>query len=95
MKKEICLTALASSALTLLAAWSLGGAALPSRIKLENAKVRVREVTYPPGTPRERHIRATDQVIVFLDECRYERLDSTTQEKVRAAAQGRRGHLAR
>ena len=35
----------------------------------------------PPGAPRERHIRQADQVIVFLDDCRYERTDSATGHK--------------
>jgi len=30
---------------------------------------------------RERSIRATNQVIVFLDDCRYERTDPATNEK--------------
>jgi hypothetical protein len=81
MKKIICLTALISVSLTLLAVWGFGWASLPSEIKLENEKVRVREVTYLPGTPRERHTRATDQVIVFLNDCKYERIDSATHEK--------------
>ena len=57
----------------------LGGAAM--KVTLENAHVRVSEVTYNPGVPRERSIRATDQIIVFLDDCRYERTDSATHEK--------------
>ena len=81
MKKLLVLVAVGSSALTLLAVWALGWAALPSQVKLENGKVRVTEVMYAPGTPRERSIRAHDQVIVFLDDCRYERLDSQTKEK--------------
>ena len=81
MKKLLTLVAMGSSALTLLAVWALGWAALPTQVKLENAKVHVTEVTYAPGTPRERSIRAHDQVIVFLDDCRYERLDSQTKEK--------------
>jgi hypothetical protein len=81
VKKLLALVAVGSSALTLLAVWALGWAALPSQVKLENAKVRVTEVMYAPGTPRERSIRAHDQVIVFLDDCRYERLDSQTKEK--------------
>ena len=81
MKKLLTLVAVGSSALTLLAVWALGWAALPIQVKLENAKVHVTEVTYAPGTPRERSIRAHDQVIVFLDDCRYERLDSQTKEK--------------
>lgn len=51
------------------------------KIKLENARVRVSEVLHEPGIPRERYIRPTDQVIVFLDDCRYERIDSKTGEK--------------
>ena len=72
---------LGSSALTLLAVWGLGWAPMPTKVKLENARVKVSEVTYAPGQPRERSIRQTDQVIVFLDDCRYERLDSQTKEK--------------
>jgi hypothetical protein len=51
------------------------------RILLENVRVRVTEVTYEPGEPRPRYLRPTDQIIVFLDDCTYERLDSKTGEK--------------
>jgi hypothetical protein len=51
------------------------------RTLMENPRVRVSEVTYEPGVPRERHIRPTDQIIVFLDDCKYERTDSATGEK--------------
>jgi hypothetical protein len=34
-----------------------------------------------PGKPRERYVRPTDQVIIFLEDCRYQRLDSKTKEK--------------
>jgi hypothetical protein len=81
MKKAIAVASLVSSALTLLAVWACGWAPLPSKVKLENKRVRVSEITYAPGAPRERSIRPTDQVIVFLDDCRYERLDSQTKEK--------------
>jgi len=54
---------------------------LPETVKLDNARVRVKEVTYLPGVPRERYIRPTDQVIVWLDDAKYERLDSQTKEK--------------
>ena len=67
--------------MTLLAVWGLGWAAIPSAVKLDNPRVRVSELVYAPGAPRERSIRATDQVIVFLDDCRYERIDSLTKEK--------------
>ena len=81
MKKWLCLTAVFSSALTLVAVWTFGFATVPSTVKLENAKVRISEVVYAPVVARERYIRPTDQVIVFLDDCRYERTDSETKEK--------------
>jgi len=81
MRKLIAFVALGSSALTLLAVWSFGWANIPAKVTLENKRVRISELTYAPGVPRERSIRQTDQVIVFLDECRYERLDSETKEK--------------
>jgi hypothetical protein len=81
MKKWMCLVAAASSALTLVAVWGLSFATVPSTVKLENARVRISEVIYAPGVPRERYIRPTDQAIVFLDDCRYERTDSETNEK--------------
>lgn len=56
-------------------------AALPMKMKLDNTRVKVTEVTYEPGVPRERYIRPSDQVIVFLDDCKYERIDSKTGEK--------------
>lgn len=52
-----------------------------SSVKLENNRVKVSEVVYEPGVPRERYTRPTDQMIVFLDDCRYERTDSATHEK--------------
>jgi hypothetical protein len=81
MRKSVVLSAAASSALTLLAVWSLRGAALPSKVKLENARVRVTEVTAAAGSVRERGVRETDQIIVFLDDCRYERTDPATGQK--------------
>lgn len=50
-------------------------------VKFENNRVSVKEVVYEPGVPRERYIRPTDQLIVFLDDSRYERTDSATHEK--------------
>ena len=89
MKKIIALVSLGSSALTLLAVWGLGWAPMPSKVTLENKRVRVSEITYAPGAPRERFIRPSDQVIVFLDDCRYERVDSKTKEKtIRARKSG-------
>ena len=81
MQRAIILTAAVSSMATSLAFWAMGMANLPTTVKLENARVKVSEVTYQPGVARDRYIRPTDQVIVFLDESRYERTDSQTKEK--------------
>lgn len=81
MKSKLILTAVASSALTAFVMTLGGWAELPTMTKLENKKVTVKEVTYLPGVPRTPYIRPTDQVIVFLDDCKYERLDSQTKEK--------------
>jgi hypothetical protein len=79
--RYLILTALASSAITLLGVFSLGGAALPTTVKLDNAKVHVTEVTSGVRAVRERGVRGADQVILFLDDCRYERIDPVTGEK--------------
>ena len=81
MKAAIVLTALASSAVTLLAVRVLGGASLPETVKFDNAKVHVTEITSAVRAVRERGVRKTDQVIVFLDDCKYERIDPATGEK--------------
>jgi hypothetical protein len=74
---QLALTAIASSALTLVAVRGAGGTAT---VKLENARVRVSEIAYGPDAIRERGVRAADQVIVFLDDCRYRRLDPSSGE---------------
>ncbi len=75
MKKTIFLTALLSSALTFM------GVSAAKLVTIENARVKVSEMVYEPGVPRERYVRAADQVIIFLDDCRYQRIDSKTKEK--------------
>ena len=65
----------------LVLAYAAPPAKLPSTVKLENAKVRVTEVSYLPGVARDRFIRQHDQVIVFLDDCKYQRTDSKSGEK--------------
>lgn len=81
MKRLLFLTALGSVLLTMLAMWAFGWAELPTTVKLENARVKVTEVLSPPGGVREPGVRGHDQVIVFLDDCRYERTDSKTGAK--------------
>ncbi len=60
---------------------ALAWAGLPSTVKLDNARVLVTEVNSAPGAVRERGVRAHDQVIVFLDDCQYERTDPKTGAK--------------
>ena len=54
---------------------------MAAKLLLQNKRVKVTELIYEPGVPRERYIRPTDQIIVFLDDCRYERTDSKTGER--------------
>jgi hypothetical protein len=81
MIRTVALCAAAAAIGSLATVVSLRAGALPTAIKLENAKVKISEVTYLPGVPRERSVRATDQIIVFLDDSRYRRTDSQTSEK--------------
>lgn len=67
--------------LALLAAYAAGRADVSRSVKLENARIRVTELDYAPGKPREKSIRAADQAIVFLDDSRYERIDPDTGAK--------------
>ncbi len=82
---KLLLTALTASLTTLLAMWSLNAAAPQSVVKLENSRVRVSEITSSPGAVRERGIRRADQVIIFMDDCRYERTDPVTGGKTLVA----------
>ena len=82
--KKIGLTAILSSAATLLIVYSLPAAdGISQVVKLEKPRVTVTEVTAPPGVPREPYVRPTDQVIVFLDDCSYDRVDAKTGAKQR------------
>lgn len=80
-KVTVIATAVLSSLLTIGGMAVFGFANLPSEIKLENTRVKVDMTTYLPGVPRDRYTRPTDQVIVFLDDSKYERKDSQTGEK--------------
>ena len=78
---------MASSALTLVAVRASGGQGVRPAVRLENARVRVSEVTYVPGV-RAHGIRPTDQVIVFLDDCSYERTTRTPAKTMRERKAG-------
>lgn len=79
MNARLILTAAVSSMLTLAVVRALPSPA--ARVKLENARMKATEITYAPGSVRERYTRPSDQLIVFLDDCRYERTDSVTHQK--------------
>jgi hypothetical protein len=68
-------------ALALCSAYFAGRADVTAVPKLENARVKVTQLDYLPGAPREKSIRPSDQVIVFLDDSRYERIDPDTGAK--------------
>ena len=79
--KHIAITALLSSALTAVVIFQLSGAPLLSKVVLENSRVKVSLVTYPAGAVREHSIRPSDEVIVFLEDCRYQRTDPKSGQK--------------
>lgn len=79
--KNVLLTAIFSSLATLAAVQLFAAAEIRERTLLENQRVRVLERVMPAGTAREPHIRPTDQVIVFLNDTAYERVDPETGEK--------------
>ena len=84
--KKLVLTAVVSSAVTLLAVYCLAATGkITQAVKLEKPRVTVTEITHPVGVPREPYVRPTDQVIVFLDDCAYDRVDAKTSQKTRVA----------
>ena len=54
---------------------------MAKKLLLENVRAGDAVGDYDPDPPLEGAIRPTDQVIVFLDDCEYERTDSKTGEK--------------
>lgn len=79
MNTRLIVTAVLSSLLTLTIVEALP--TLVSRVRLENARAKVTEITCAPGVTRPRYTRPADQIIVFLDDCKYERTDSVTHRK--------------
>jgi hypothetical protein len=75
----------ATAALTFAATLFAAGFAFHNQTvqtaRLENSRVRVSESVSAPGASRPRRVRSSDQVIVFLDDCRYERTDPSTGAK--------------
>ena len=52
-------------------------------VKLDNSRVTVTESLTPAGGRRDAYTRPTDQIIVFVDEARYESLDASGQATLR------------
>jgi hypothetical protein len=65
----------------LVLAYAAGRADVSRSAKLENTRVRITQLDYEPGKPREKSIRPADEVIVFLDDSKYERIDPDTGAK--------------
>ena len=81
--RAAALSAAVSSALT--CALTLAWAAPPDpeeKVVLENDRVRVTERVIAPGGKRTPYIRPTDQVIVFLNDTKYQRIDAETGETI-------------
>jgi hypothetical protein len=79
----IALTAFLSSALTVGFLRIIAAPAAPSmKVALENNKVKVTERIIAPGGERTPYIRPTDQVIVFLNDTKYERIDAESGETI-------------
>jgi hypothetical protein len=76
--KITCQMLLAVAALLIAAGvgFYAGHASAPTMtVKLDNNRVTVTESLMPAGARREPHTRATDQIIVFIDEAQYEAID--------------------
>ena len=81
-----CRNLLVASALLLTGAVSFyaGRQSAPSMIvKLDNARVTVTESTTPTGSKRESYVRASDQLLIFLDDAQYEALDADGKATLR------------
>ena len=81
MKKIVIPALLLSSAALVLVTQLAPAAEVARKVVLENFRVEVTERIMEPGVVRETHIRPTDQVIVFLNDAEYERIDPDTGAK--------------
>jgi hypothetical protein len=84
--KKIVITALLSSALTLtVVRLTAAREEITQKVVLENKRLIVSDRMIPLGTLRETHTRDTDQVIVFLEDCVYDRINADTGKTDRIA----------
>ena len=47
---------------------------------IDNPRARVSSVLYEPGARRESYRRETDQIVVFLDDCTFDRIEAESGE---------------
>lgn len=57
-------------------------------VKLDNARITVTESTTPVSGKRESYVRASDQLIVFLDDAQYEAVDENGKPSLRNRKSG-------
>ncbi len=82
MRNIVC-AAVISSLATAAAMQSIHAREAPTRrTVLENPRVEVIDRSIPPGGERVPYVRPADQVIVFLNDAKYERIDAETGEKI-------------
>lgn len=81
--RRTALTALLSSVLTLAVVYTVAAQSEATyQVLLDNVRVKVTERIIQPGGERLPYLRGTDQVIVFLNDTTYERIDAVTGEKI-------------
>ncbi len=81
--RKIIWTAVISSLATVAGMQSLHSReATTWRTVLDNPRVEVIDRSIPPGGERVPYVRPADQVIVFLNDTRYERIDAETGENI-------------
>ncbi|MCI0420137.1 MAG: hypothetical protein L0387_30705 [Acidobacteria bacterium] len=83
-----CVFLFGLSAGIVLASTLNSGKAPVSTAVLDNPKVLVNRVTYEPQSIRSPHTRAHDQVIVFLDDARYEAVYAGGKKETRDRRSG-------
>ena len=57
-----------------------GTVVAPMKVLADRPRAKVTEVVYSPGIRRESYRRTTDQIVVFLDDCTFDRIDAVTGE---------------
>lgn len=50
----------------------------PAALRADNDRLTLTEYTFQPGVPIKVKPRAHDQLVLFLDDCRYERTDPSS-----------------